>query len=76
MSNELLSNASQIAQEALGQQVLPELITITKDTYYDYTIWMLAIGFVVGAISMIGFLHFYHKQKAKQAEREKEENPS
>lgn len=75
MSNELLSNASQIAQEALGQQVLPELITITKDTYYDYTIWMLAIGFVVGALSMLGFLYFYHKQKERQAAKEKEQIP-
>jgi hypothetical protein len=67
MPLDILVNSSATIANLTGQipVAAQSTITITTDTYFQFAIVMLAIGFAAGASGMYGFLRSYRKAKAK-----------
>ena len=65
-----ISDAGNILANATGQVNLGDVITITSQTYHEFTVAMLVIGFAVGAVSCYFCMRSYQNAETKRMRRE------
>ena len=65
-----ISDMGNMLANATGQVNLGDTIVITSQTYHEFTVAMLVIGFAVGAISCYFCMRSYQKAETARMRRE------